>query len=518
MDVLWTPPKAKADPNIRTAYMSDASVEDDTGQVLCKRFELLAAIGFGATAAVYRALDRETKSEVAVKILYKSLRGDAEAIRYFAQEGRLAARIVHPHLLRAHYYGQRRGAPFIVFELVPGTSLSQVAAMRPMPWRRLAAIVLQVLDALAKLHEEGVIHGDIQPDNVIVQQTTLGQDFAKVIDLGFASARACSRLTLVAEPSAEVHGTAGFIAPERLAGLEPDGRADLYSVGALMYFLMTTRPVPDISLAPEELGVPAPSIMAPGAGIPRAIDVIVMRALSDVDDRYPTAAAMAQVLRDALTQPVLPAAVAHVPEAPTTAVLTTAIEINQGPPVDLVVMEAAQHSSPELAVVPQRGATRTPVAVGLGVGLVLCLIGLTALWKVGAALDGGPIVADQAMNSAAPSEIEATVLHRPAPTPAAPTLLPPVPLELVSTPTVAKTGSTALRADDPRVSEIRRAIKRCNPLVPYSVSTITVKTRPNGKTLILFGAHEARGQLGTCVAHIAARTKIAKGERLSFKL
>ena len=122
MDVFWSPPKAKPDPNIRTAYMTGASVEDDTGQVLCRRFELLAPIGFGATAAVYRALDRETKSEVAVKILYKSLRDDAEALRYFAQEGRLAARIVHPHLLRAHYFGQRRGAPFIVFELVPGTS------------------------------------------------------------------------------------------------------------------------------------------------------------------------------------------------------------------------------------------------------------------------------------------------------------------------------------------------------------------------------------------------------------
>jgi serine/threonine protein kinase len=518
MDVLWTPPKAKADPNVRTAYMSDASVENDTGQVLCKRFELLAAIGFGATAAVYRALDRETKSEVAVKILYKSLRGDAEAIRYFAQEGKLAARIVHPHLLRAHYYGQRRGAPFIVFELVPGTSLSQVAAMRPMPWRRLAAIVLQVLDALAKLHEEGVIHGDIQPDNVIVQQTTLGQDFAKVIDLGFATARACSRLTLVAEPSAEVHGTTGFIAPERLAGLEPDGRADLYSVGALMYFLLTTRPVPDISLAPEELGVPAPSIMAPGAGIPRAIDVIVMRALSDVDDRYATAADMAQALRDTLSQMVLSAAVVHAPSA--MAAPTTTID----PPADLLVMEVAEHPpSPELPAavlhdVSQEGATRSPVAVGLGIGLVLCLIGLTALWRVGAALDGGPVVADQAMNSAAPSEIEATVLHRPAAAPAAPTLLPPVPLELVSTPTVAKTSSTTPRSDDPRVSDIRRAINRCNPLVPYSVSTITVKTRPNGKTLILFGAHEARGQLGTCVAHIAARTKIAKGERLSFKL
>jgi serine/threonine protein kinase len=525
MDVLWTPPKAKADPNIRTAYMADVSVEDASGQVLCKRFELLAPIGFGATAAVYRGFDRDTKSEVAVKILYKSLRADAEALRYFDQEGKLAARIVHPHLLRAHYYGQRRGAPFIVFELVPGTSLSQVAAMRPLPWRRLAVIVLQVLDALAKLHDEGVIHGDIQPENVIVQQTTLGQDFAKVIDLGFASARGCSRLTLAAEPPAEVHGTPGFIAPERLAGLDPDARADLYSVGALMYFLLTTRPVPDISLAPEELGVPSPSVMAPGARIPHAIDVIVMRALSDVDDRFPTAADMAHALREALTQSDLPTVVA-VPEATLAAtapfIPSAAIEVPQDPPAASAVAVAGEHT-PEplgsLGVMTQQAATRTPIAVGLGVGLALCGIVVAALWNVGAAQGSGHTMADQAMNLASTAGSETASIRHPAPAPAPPNLLPPAPPEPKSTPVVPK-GSNASRATaaDPRVSEVRGAINRCNPLVPYSRSTITVKADQRGNTLILFGQHEARGQLGLCVAKIAARTKIGKGERLSFKL
>ena len=522
MDVLWTPPRAKPDPNIRTAYMSNASVEDATGQLLCKRFELLAPIGFGATAAVYRALDRETKSEVAVKILYKSLRDDAEAVRYFAQEGKLTARIIHPHLLRAHFYGQRRNAPFIVFELVPGASLTQVAAMRPMPWRRLAAIVLQVLDALAKLHEEGVLHGDIQPENVLVQQTTLGQDFAKVIDLGFASARGCSRLTQAAEPSLEVHGTGGFIAPERLAGLEPDGRADLYSVGALLYFMLTTRPVPDISLAPEELGVPAPSVMAPGARIPHAIDVIVMRALSDVDDRYPTAAAMAQALREALAQPDLLVPVVYVAEAMLPATVApivpiAALDVPEDPPTEgIVAAQPLAERSSGGAVTPRR--SRAPVAVGLCVGVALCLIGAAALWRVGATLDGGHIVADQAMNSAAVPGPEAAVVRPPVPPPVGPSLLPPFPVEPESIPAVAKAGSAGQGVNDPRVSEIRRAINRCNPLIPFSRSTITVKTRPSGKTLILFGEHEARGQLGTCVARIAARTKMARDERLSFKL
>jgi hypothetical protein len=519
MEALWTPPKAKADPNIRTAYLSEATVEDATGQVLCKRFELRAAIGFGATAAVYRALDRETKSEVAVKILYKNLRDDAEAVRYFAQEGRLAARIIHPHLLRAHFYGQRRGAPFIVFELVPGVSLSQVAAMRPMPWRRLAAIVLQVLDALAKLHEEGVLHGDIQPDNVLVQQTTLGQDFAKVIDLGFASARGCSRLTQAAEPPAEIHGTAGFIAPERLAGLDPDGRADLYSVGALMYFLLTTRTVPDISLAPEELGIPAPSVMAPGARIPHAIDVVVMRALSDVDDRYPTAAAMATALREALTQPDLPLATPSAVAMPIAPAPIDAAEESTA-----VVAAEPEPPSAELSaafagnVIPP-ATWRTPSALGLGLGVAICLIAVVGLWRAAAALEGRHPVADEAMHAASIPQSEDAVIRRQAAAPAAPNIIPAaLPATPEPRPIVLKPGKRVQQTDDPRVSEVRRAINRCQPLMPYSRSTITVKADPGGKTSILFGTNEARGQLGLCVAQIAARTKLAKGERLSFKL
>ena len=79
-------------------------------------------------------------------------------------------------------------------------------------------------------------------------------------------------------------------------------------------------------------------------------------------------------------------------------------------------------------------------------------------------------------------------------------------------------GASRRAGDDPRAAEVRGAINRCKPLLPYSRSTITVKPDPHGKTLILFGQHEARGQLGLCVAAIAARTKIARGDQFSFKL
>ena len=557
MNVLWTPPKAPPDPNIRTAYLSDVHAEDDSGKVLCQRFKLLAPIGFGATAAVYRAIDLETKSDVAVKILYKNLRDDAEALRYFAQEGRLAARIIHPHLLRAHFFGQRRRAPFIVFELVPGTSLTQLAALRPIPWRRLAAIVLQVLDALAKLHEEGVIHGDIQPENVIVQQTTLGHDFAKVIDLGFASARGCSRLTQAAEPPAEVHGTASFIAPERLAGLEPDGRADLYSVGALMYFLLTTRLVPDISNAPDQLGVPAPSIMAPGARIPHAIDVVVMRALSDVDDRYPTAAAMAEALAAALAQPeaqpaaasdseaslpgvidigVLPLASApgasiaadmQVPAVVVPLASASAVSIAadmQSPPVVAPTSEGPKHTlSPEVSMAllgntPPQRPTRTPIVVSLCVGVALGFAGLAALWSTSAAFDRGHIVAEQAMNSASPPEADSAMFGRPAPDQSGINLLPAAPPTPEYKTTMLPPKAPAKPRSDPRVAKVRSAIHRCKPLVPFSDGTVTVEADPGGKTMILFSGREAPGDFGRCVGQVAARTKVADGERLSFKL
>ena len=390
-----------------------------------------------------------------------------------------------------------------------------------------------MLDALAKLHEEGVIHGDIQPENVIVQQTTLGHDFAKVIDLGFASARGCSRLTQAAEPPAEVHGTASFIAPERLAGLEPDGRADLYSVGALMYFLLTTRLVPDISNAPEQLGVPAPSIMAPGARIPHAIDVVVMRALSDVDDRYPTAAAMAEALAAALAQPEAPPAAVIDSEASLPGVNVSVVPLAsapavtldmQAPPVVAPISEEPEDTlSPEVSTallgsMPRQPPARAPLVVSLCVGVALGFAGLAALWRASAAFDSGHIVAEQAMNSASPPEADSAMFRRPAPDPSGINLLPAAPPTPEYKTTTLPPKAPAKPRSDPRVAKVRSAIHRCKPLVPFSDRTVTVEADSGGKTRILFSGREAPGDFGRCVGQVAARTKIADGEQLSFKL
>lgn len=542
MEVRWTRPKARPDPEVEVAEVELDNVDDESGKTIARRFKLIAPIGVGATAVVYRATDLETKSEVAVKRLHKTLRDDPEACRYFAQEGRLTSRINHPHLLRAHFYGAPRGAPFIVFELVPGVSLHGLAAMRPMPWRRLATIVIQALDALARLHEEGVVHGDIQPENIIVQQTALGLDFAKVIDLGFANARFCRRLTQAAAPAKEIHATAGFIAPERLAGIEPDARADLYSVGATMYYLLTTRQVPDISLAPDELGVPTPGIMAPGAGIPMVIDAIVMRALSDIDDRFQSAAEMAEALRGALAQPDPqphaadpPPLVADSPpvadlplsEPPAAAAAGPAAPVSEAPPHQIAVVATADEREPDPTDLPLARPyvqSRGPLVLTLGVGVVLGALGLAGLWRAGAALQGSHTMAEQAMDMAPRSPEETASRSHPEPNavdveppPAAPLPLPTPPPEPTYKPTIPSSPPVKKPAES-RAQRVRSSIHRCKPVMPFAESKVVVQTDDRGQTVILFNGREAMGQFGDCVDRIADRMHLSSGEQIKFQL
>ena len=178
-------------------------------------------------------------------VLYQTAK---EAIgAFFSQEGRLAARIQNPHLVHARDFGEDDGRLFIVFDLVPGEALPELYFLELMPWRELLPVVLQVLDGLAALHAEDIVHRDVKPDNVIVARTIGGGVHVTLLDLGFCAVPPARRITGAPEPTRDVYGTDGFIAPELLGGALPDPRNDLYSVGALMYIMLTAQRVPDIS-------------------------------------------------------------------------------------------------------------------------------------------------------------------------------------------------------------------------------------------------------------------------------
>ncbi len=307
--------------------------EDDTGAVLGERYELLEAIAWGGTAAVYRALDQVTKAQVAVKVLCSGVR--AQLGRYFGQEGRLAAQLYNPHLVRAHHFGVDEGRPFIVFDLVPGRSLPGLYFKQPMPWRELCAVVLGLLDALGTMHLQGIVHRDVKPDNVVVWRRPNHPDHVTLLDVGFAAVPPERNMTNAPEPTGMVFGTYGYIAPELFAGHLPDPRSDLYSVGALMYEMLTSLPVTDLGNAPEILAIAPPRVVAPGADIPEAVEDVVMQALSDIEARFQSSTAMAAAIREALAPAVagvVPTEVAVPAAVPVPAVVPAPVEVRTPAP------------------------------------------------------------------------------------------------------------------------------------------------------------------------------------------
>jgi serine/threonine protein kinase len=298
MPSVWVRPQQKPDPDAIPFYLGGRAAQDESGQVLAERYELVEVLASGGTAVVYNAVDTSTGGSVAVKVLYETAREAVGA--FFGQEGRLAARIQSPHLVHARHFGEDGGRLFIVFDLVPGDALPDLYFMQLMPWRELFVIVLQVLAGLDALHQAGIVHRDVKPDNLIVNRTLGDEVHVTLLDLGFAWVPPERKLTGAPEPTRQVFGTDGFIAPELLGGGLPEPRNDLYSVGAMMYMMLTAQRVPDLSPAPELMELPSPRAFVPG--LPQIVDDIVMRALSDVEARFQNAEEMAMAIRAALTE------------------------------------------------------------------------------------------------------------------------------------------------------------------------------------------------------------------------
>ena len=300
MPSVWVRPQQKPDPEAIPFYLGarGSASQDESGRVLAGRYELVEVLASGGTAVVYHAVDRSTGGAVAVKVLYEAAREVVGA--FFGQEGRLAARIQSPHLVHARHFGEEDGRLFIVFDLVPGVALPDMYFQELMPWRELCAVVLQMLAGLDALHQSGIVHRDVKPDNVIVQRTLGDEVHVTLLDLGFAWVPPERNLTGAPEPTRQVFGTDRYIAPELLGGGLPEPRNDLYSVGALMYSMLTTQCVPDLSAAPELMELPSPRAFVPG--VPQRVDDIVMRALSDVEARFQSAEEMAAAIRAALSE------------------------------------------------------------------------------------------------------------------------------------------------------------------------------------------------------------------------
>ena len=309
-------------PKDQTALLTASELQP--GMVLRGKYEILGKLGAGGMAAVYRARHLAFGEVRAIKVVNNRLADDEDFLRRFRNEAVVARRLQHPNAVRVDDLDMTEdGRPFIVMEYVEGQNLREVVRHQgPLSLRRSVGIARQVAAALAAAHELGIIHRDIKPDNILL--TGAGErETAKVLDFGIAKMKesALGDSGAVATRTGMVVGTPQYISPEQAMGRrgsELDGRADLYSLGVVLYEMVTGRlpfesdTAMGIILHHLQTPPPEPREVRPDLGIPDPLSAVLMRALQkEPDKRFASATAMAAALQDVLALPL--------PEEPETA-------------------------------------------------------------------------------------------------------------------------------------------------------------------------------------------------------
>ncbi|MCY1069958.1 serine/threonine-protein kinase [Nannocystis sp. RBIL2] len=284
------------------------------GTVLADRYRLLKRIGEGGMGSVYQAEHITIGRKLAIKVLSPEYGDSPEIIARFLQEARTASMLHHEHIVDITDFGYtKQGLAFLTMEYLEGEDLATMLAREGrQPWTRVRRILLQICRALDAAHEAGIVHRDMKPDNCFRIKRGGNPDFIKILDFGIAkvivdgttSGRA-ERQKMATE-AGTLLGTPEYMAPEIARDQKPDARVDVYSVGVVMYELLTGS-VPFkgqtfmATVAMQMVDEPeAPHRRAPDAGIPESIEKIVLQALrKDPAERFQTIREFADAIIEA---------------------------------------------------------------------------------------------------------------------------------------------------------------------------------------------------------------------------
>ena len=268
------------------------------GEVVAGRYELEELVGTGGMSSVFKARDRLLERRVALKVLHQHYTDDEEYVERFRREARVVAQLSHPNIVTVIDRGEDEGRQFIVFELVEGRTLKELLEEEGrLPVQRALEIALQVARGLAFAHEHGLVHRDVKPQNVILN----GDGRAKVTDFGIARSRDIQGVT----QTGMVLGTSNYVAPEQAQGGKVDRATDVYSLGVVLFELLTGEvPFPGesfVAVAMRHVNEPAPSVLERRPDVPARVAHAVARALEkDPAARFPTMDAFAAELEACL--------------------------------------------------------------------------------------------------------------------------------------------------------------------------------------------------------------------------
>jgi serine/threonine-protein kinase len=269
----------------------------DSGTLLVGRFRVLQRIGGGGFGTVYLAEDVIVREELVLKVLSPQLSLDENMIRRFVQELKLSRRITHKNVIRIHDLLDLEGAHAISMEYFNARDLGTILREEgPLTIGRVLMIAEQVLEGLSVAHEIGIIHRDLKPANLLLSNT----EELKIVDFGLASVGQSARSRLT--QSGILVGTPEYISPEQITGHDVDGRTDLYSLGAVLYELISGRQpfagANAVNVLFQHLEAEIPRLKSVVAGVPDDVDELVMRCMSRFpDDRPASARVMLEMLR-----------------------------------------------------------------------------------------------------------------------------------------------------------------------------------------------------------------------------
>ena len=272
------------------------------GKILGNRYEIIEKIGNGGMATVYKAKCHVLNRYVAVKVLRDEFTTDEEFIKRFRIEAQSAASLTHPNIVSIYDVGNEGNLYYIVMELIKGKTLKEIITEErgPLPWKWSVNIVIQIASALEMAHKNNIVHRDIKPHNIIITEDGV----AKVTDFGIAKAVSNSTITAFGTTIGSVH----YFSPEHARGGFTDAKSDLYSLGVVMYEMLTGKVPFDadtpVSVALKHMQEMPVEPKELNQNIPQSVNDIIMKAMQkDANLRYQSATEMLKDLNEALKSP-----------------------------------------------------------------------------------------------------------------------------------------------------------------------------------------------------------------------